>query len=740
MFDPSRSGPVSRAVVPSEATVNLFAITPIPRSSLAGITKNVSTKSRATMRLLPLTAFLQAMFPVTTFAADVKALEKALDPVVVTATRPALPSAASVDRDDARNDSVRDSAAMIESVPGAAVVRNGAQTGILQLRGLSQDRVKIRIDGMEISPACPNHMDPPMHYISPADIEAIQVTAGLTSVVQGGDSIAGTVTANTKGLRYSTSGGFEFSGRAKAGYSGANSGHESNLSFNLGGSGAALRYSGDTLQGGDLKYAGGTARLTGYDSVRHQLEGGIKAGDGEAGVSFGQHRSKDVGTPALGMDMIKDDAHSVRVGYNGRFNFGSGTSNIAGSVEARIYQHKIDHEMNNFTLRTYTPAAQRMKAPATSDDNGFVLGFTLPKGADIFRVGVDGHNNDFNVYQQSLGSGMIRDLVPNASRDRQGIYAELEAKPDPTWRTVLGLRHETVSTSASTVARSMGAGDAAERDAFNLASRDKTDRNWDLTATARHTVGSALAWEFGIARKIRSPSLIERYLWKPSSTYGSADGQNYLGKIDLKPEVSNQLAVSADWQQGGAYVKPTFFYNRVNDYIQGVAARSAANVAVLQFSNIRAQLHGIDGAFGYQLDGAWKLDGILSYVRGENRDNNDNLYRIAPLRMTLALEYNSGPWNAAVEGKGAARQTHVSAYNAETETGGWGILNLRAAYRFGKLAKVSVGIENLFDKFYADHLSGKNTVNNAALGGGLAIGQRVPNAGRFAYVSAEYSW
>lgn len=681
---------------------------------------------RSTLRLLPLAAALQAVF-IPAMAAE----ERSLDTVVITATRPALPSAASVDRDEARNESVRDSAAMIESIPGAAVVRNGAQTGILQIRGLSQDRVKIRIDGMEISPACPNHMDPPMHYISPADIEAIQVTAGLTSVVQGGDSIAGTVSANTKGLRYSNTGTTEFSGRIKGGYNGANNGYEGNLSLNLGSSDAAVRYSGDTLQGGDLKYSGGTARLTGYDSVRHQLEGGVKVGNGELGVSFGQHSSKNVGTPALGMDMIKDDATSVRVGYNGKFDF--------GSIEARVYQHKIDHVMDNYSLRTFTAAAARMRAPATSDDLGFAFGLTVPQGSNTFRVGVDGHKNDFNVYQQAIVANTYRDLIPNATRDRLGLYGEWEARPDKAWRTVLGLRTESVRSNAGAISRSM-APDTLERNAFNNANRDKTDINWDMTATARYTANESLAWEFGVARKTRSASLVERYLWKPSSTYGSADGQNYLGNIDLKPEVSNQISVTADMQQGSAYLKPSLFYNRVNDYIQGMAARSAANTAVLQYSNINAKLYGLDGAFGYQISNAWKFDGILSYVRGENRDNSDNLYRIAPLRTTLALDYTTGPWNAVAEVKAAARQTRVSSYNGETETGGWGIINLRGAYRIAKQAKVNFGIDNLLDRYYEDHLSGKNVVNNAALGGGLAIGQRVPNAGRFAYLSAEYGW
>jgi iron complex outermembrane receptor protein len=50
-------------------------------------------------------------------------------------------------------------------------VRNGDLTGIVQLRGLFNGRVCVDIDGMQITPACPNHMDPPLHYSAPSEID-----------------------------------------------------------------------------------------------------------------------------------------------------------------------------------------------------------------------------------------------------------------------------------------------------------------------------------------------------------------------------------------------------------------------------------------------------------------------------------------------------------------------------------------------------------------------------------------
>ena len=51
---------------------------------------------------------------------------------------------------------------------------------------------------------------------------------------------------------------------------------------------------------------------------------------------------------------------------------------------------------------------------------------------------------------------------------------------------------------------------------------------------------------------------------------------------------------------------------------------------VLQYMNVgRVDLYGVDGRWQYRLTDAAGLRGTLSYVRGKNEDNGDNLYRIA---------------------------------------------------------------------------------------------------------------
>jgi iron complex outermembrane recepter protein len=110
---------------------------------------------------------------------------KPLDPLIVEARGVSQPWSLNETIVSADHLHHADAAALVRKLPGAAVVRNGPQTGIVQLRGLSGDRVAVRVDGMTITPACPNHMDPPLHYAAASGGDLIDLYAGISPVSTG---------------------------------------------------------------------------------------------------------------------------------------------------------------------------------------------------------------------------------------------------------------------------------------------------------------------------------------------------------------------------------------------------------------------------------------------------------------------------------------------------------------------------------------------------------------------------
>jgi outer membrane receptor protein involved in Fe transport len=86
-----------------------------------------------------------------------------------------------------------DTASLLRDVPGVSLYGAGGVSSLPSIRGLADDRLRIKVDGMDLIAACPNHMNPALSYIDPTRVDSIKVYAGITPVSVGGDSIGGTI-------------------------------------------------------------------------------------------------------------------------------------------------------------------------------------------------------------------------------------------------------------------------------------------------------------------------------------------------------------------------------------------------------------------------------------------------------------------------------------------------------------------------------------------------------------------
>jgi len=382
--------------------------------------------------------------------------------------------------------------------------------------------------------------------------------------------------------------------------------------------------------------------------------------------------------------------------------------------------------------------AMPFDAPSQSDDLSGAVGLTIPRESDTFRTGVDFHWNRFDASERDIEGRMSQEDINNATRSRVGVYFEWQKDWDDHWATIAGVRNDNVWSDADPIERFyMDSMDDAM--AFNSSSRDKTDVNFDAMVSARYTPDDHQSYDLAFARKTRSPSILERYLFTPFAfASGNSDGRFYLGNLDLDPEVSHQIAFTGDWHGDGWGLKVTPFYNFVSDYIQGTPInRVFFDTVVLEYQNVdRADLYGVDGEAHFDFNKFLTLRGQLSFVRGINRDNNDNLYRIAPLHGTVALEQHWQDWRSAFELAWAAPQHDVAAFNDEPTSSGYAVLNFRAGYTFAEHFDVSVVVENLFDRRYVQHLAGINQVFDSD----VAVGARIPEPGRFVAVSVGYKF
>jgi iron complex outermembrane receptor protein len=561
----------------------------------------------------------------------------------------------------------------------------------------------------------------------------------------GGDSLGGTILADSEKPAFAEDEPFRITARGSAHYAGSQDAYGFAGTTGIASQRAGLAYTGSYRTGDDLRIPGGTVSDTGFETSQHGLLlSGRHDGLGVFSVDGGLGRTEYAGTPALMMDITKDASHHVGGRWTGDLGF--------AQLEARGYWHHIDHEMDNFTLRPNagSMANPRSRSPAESRDAGYRLDATLPlREQHRLRLGSDMNLAYFDSTLENLTASQEQTGIPGAHRNRVGVYAEWEARWTDRWQTLVGVREDTVWSNAGDVTRvytpmdmAMRMALAADAAAFNALDRSLTDVDWEATALVRFEPMAGQRYELGLARKVRAPSMLERYTWTPlMASAGLADGRFYWGNVELDPETAYQVALTGSWSGERWRLEVSPFYTHVVDYIQGSAVPGRIDPmtgnAILRWENFdHVNLVGVDAEAGYTFNQYVGLRGYLSYVRGRNHSAGDDLYRTMPLHGAIDLDLRYGPFSGTAEVAMAARQDEVSGYNGERPTAGWAVLNLSGGYTLREGTRLVIGVENLLGERYELHTNGVNQVQMSD----VAIGRRIPEAGRFFYAGLALAY
>ncbi|MBV8625894.1 MAG: TonB-dependent receptor, partial [Herbaspirillum sp.] len=619
--------------------------------------------------------------------------------------------------------STSDSALLLTEQPGYATAAGGGVSALPVLNGFAADRLKIRLDGMEVTAACGNQMNVPMSYMPPSQVGYTRVIAGITPVSIGGDSIGGTIELSSPVPQFAdepgkllSKGGFSVSARS------VNSEVSASVNATVASENLSVGYVGSKSRAESYTAGNGEKVLSSlYESNNHALTMAAR-GDGQQIVlKVGQQYIPYQGFPNEYMDMTGNRSTFANLGYDRRFDW--------GKLYAKLYWQRTEHEMGFFTAeRTGT-----MPMDTRGRDMGYTVRGDINLGQDaagVLRLGNEYHSFRLNDYWPPVAGSMMMGPrtyinINDGTRDRFALFAEWEQKLDARWTTLLGVRDEWVKTDAGNV-QSYGTGmmnmtDSAAAAAFNGRDHAKTDNNIDLTALARFEADAGKSFEFGYARKTRSPNLYERYTWGRGTmamtmTNWFGDGNGYVGNIDLKPEVANTISGTADWHSEESdsgerrwFFKVTPYFSYVQNYIDADVIGSfhpynvsAATGALLQFANHDARLYGINASWKWPLLrssglGDIAFTGKAGITRGQRVDGG-NLYHMMPFNVLGALEQKWGPWSNRAELNYVARKTLVDANRLEPVTASYTVVNLKSSYQFNQSITVSAGVSNLFNR------------------------------------------
>jgi iron complex outermembrane receptor protein len=679
-----------------------------------------------------------------------------------------------------------DTASLLLSRPGVSAYGAGGVSSLPVIHGLADDRLRAKVDGMDLVAACPNHMNSPLSYIDPTAVESVELYAGVSPVSAGGDSIGGSILVQSAPPAFAEPGEHLARGEIGTFYRSNGDSWGGNLFYTYANESLSLNYRGSYAQsdnykaGGDFKDYAFTGRAyhslpldevgsTAYQASNQSVKAAWKDDDHLVDFTYGHQHLPYEGYPNQRMDMTDNQSDQLNFGYAADLG--------RVSVKARVYYEHTQHEMNfgddkRFWYGPGLPPSGSGGDPATNgtscspisgnkmingkivgcaagmpmDTDGRNTGFTISAEIplatqDLLRVGGEYQRYRLDDWWSPSGAGMWPYAfwnIKDGQRDRYAFFGEWEIRKD-RWTHILGVRYEAVRMHAGPVhgynlntypTSGVGGLGNQTRDAalFNAQDHGKMDNNWDLSWLARYTPQVTQTYEIGLAQKTRSPNLHERYTW---STWQMpalmnnfvGDGNGYVGNLDLEPEVARTLSLTADWHdagQAGWQVRVTPYVTYVQDYIDAVQWDSATNAlrtvpvvdnfTVLKYFNQSARLYGVDVSAHYLVAsgtslGDFRLQGVASYTRGENRDTGDNLYNIMPLNAKLSLTQELGSWRNTLEADLVAAKEDVSQVRNEMQTAGYGLVHLRTRYE-KETWSAELGVENLFDRFYDLPLGG----------------------------------
>ena len=205
--------------------------------------------------------------------------------------------------------------------------------------------------------------------------------------------------------------------------------------------------------------------------------------------------------------------------------------------------------------------------------------------------------------------------------------------------------------------------------------------------------------------------------------------------LAIAPEKTTQLDIGLLRSRGPLTASFALFANSIEDYILTQPALPE------RARNIDARTLGGEASLGYAFAPGWRAAASLACVRGTNETDHTPLAQMPPLEGRLALGYSARRWTAGALWRLVAAQNRVAPGQGNIvgqdigESSGFGILSLNAGLRINEHARLSLGVDNLFDRAYAEHLS-----KSGAAIAGYPVSTRVNEPGRNIWLKLDLTY
>ncbi len=660
----------------------------------------------------------------TARAADDEGADELDEPVVVTGARMTSPLVVETDPRVPRQPlPAHDGADYLKTIPGFATVRKGGTDGDPVFRGMAASRVNMLMDGETILGGCGMRMDPPTAYVFPAAYDRIVVVKGPQTVLYGPGNSAATVRFDRDPPVFDGP-GYDLFAHATVAEAG-----RSDLAGDLAlGSGAYYaRLAATRAESDDYTDGDGNEVHSAYERWSANASLGWRPTTDSWIELSGARSDGEAAYADRAMDGVKFDRDNLGL----RFAVEDIGAHVR-RIEGMAFYNQVDHVMDNYSLRDFTPTAMMPFRSVSNPDRrteGARLAVELSLAAGLSgTVGLDTQRNTHRVRSTMNQAAMPYEAmarVKDGEFENRGLFGEFEKTAGADGKVVVGMRadrwqaldaRETLRLGMTGTVTNPTAG--AERDETLVSG----------FARYEHALGDTTLYA--------GAGYVERFPDYWELLGAGREAADSLSAFETRPEKTAQVDAGLIYATGRLGLSLSAFYSSVDDYIliesnypKGMRMTSIAR-------NVDASTWGAEGDLTYRLAPSWTVTGSLAWTRGENDTDGTPLGQVPPLEGRLGLDWERANWSAGALLRAVAAQDRIALNQGNVvgqdigETAGFAVFSINGGYRFSGQVQLTAGIDNLFDTAYAEHIS-----RAGAMVAGYEQTTRVNEPGRTAWLN-----
>lgn len=580
-----------------------------------------------------------------------------------------------------------DGADYLKSIMGFNAISSGGTNGDVTFRGMFGSRIKMLTNGTEKLGACPARMDAPTSYISPETYDKITVVKGPETVLYPTPGSAAMVLFERTPPKKLTSEKL-YQGTASV----------------LVGSYGRLDQNFDGTLGEETKYL----RLTTSQSTSNSY----KDGDGNKVPSAWERWTADVAmgwTPDdntwLELNAGTGDGYSE---YAGRsmdgaqfkrksLGFHAEKKNLTEhikKIEAQIDYTDNDHVMDNYSYRVNTGTKSSMELARQTLNSRLAITTEWGKWSMVSGVDSQHWNHGGDMKMQSAMMTMNKPYMRNMKYQSYGAFSELTYHLNDSNQLVTGARfdHVALTTSKTNVITN-----PSERTETVPSAFIRIENNLPSYGLKNYA---------GLGYVERVPDFWELY------STSLASGAYTINNMDaVKNEKTLQLDIGSQWQQGQWNAWASAYAGIVKDFILMQYANPSSSQSYPTVRNVDATIAGAEAGVGYQFTPHVQTDLSLMYAWGQNTTDHTPLPQIAPLEVRLNVRYIQDRYTLGMLIRSVAQQNRYSLHEGNVVGYDMGpskaftTVALNATYHVSSAIDLSLGVDNLFNKAYAEHLN-----------------------------------